>query len=315
MSNAFLAGLLLALAIIVVFLAIYRLVPRQDPVEDRLRQYGMGQELSAADEDDPRRVRLPLLTRLITGFGVADKLALSLARADLPLTAAEYTLVILGAAGAGLAIGGLRGGLGVGLLLAPIFGLLPIFYLRIRINRRRQAMSRQLPDVVTLLAGSLRAGYGLNQAISLLVDQMQPPASKEFARVLNAVNLGYPMPKALSDMARRVGSDDLDLVVMAIVVQYEAGGNLAGILETIGHTVRERIRILREVSVLTAQQRLTGYVLAATPIFLAVFLVLRDPTYFDPFFRPGMIRVLPVAAVLMLTTAFVIIQRIISIRV
>jgi tight adherence protein B len=116
-------------------------------------------------------------------------------------------------------------------------------------------------------------------------------------------------------MANRVQSDDLDLVVTAIAVQYELGGNLAKVLDTIGDTIRERIRILREVRVLTAQQRLTGYILALLPVCLVIGLALLQPGYFDPFFEPGPARFLPVIAVAMMGVGFVLVRRIVDIEV
>lgn len=313
MNGALIFGLLIALGIFVIFFGIYRLVPRRDPVAERLVEYGQ-MDLPANLEGTVRPV-LPLTQRLLAGLGLGPKLAAALARADLPLTAAEYALIIFGAGFLGFALGWLRANSAVGLLLAVIFGYLPIFYLHWTEARRKRAFTRQLPDVITLLAGSLRAGYGLNQAIELLVDQMPEPAAKEFGRTLAAVNLGVPLVRALQEMAQRVGSDDLDLVVMAITVQNEVGGNLAHVLETIGHTVRERIRILREVRVLSAQQRLTGYILAAVPVFLTVMLSILLPGYFDPFFEPGLIRVVPIVGIMLMLVGFFLIQRIVDIKV
>ncbi|RIK34288.1 MAG: hypothetical protein DCC57_24430 [Chloroflexi bacterium] len=179
------------------------------------------------------------------------------------------------------------------MLLGGVLAALPLFYLRIAQARRRRAFINQLPDVLTLLVGALRAGYGLSQALEVLVEQMPPPSSAEFARIVRATNLGVPLQRALYHAAGRMGSDDLDLIVTAISVQYEMGGNLATILETIGDTIRDRIRILREVRVLTAQQRITGYILTGTPVALAIGISILSPGYFDPFFEPGLIRLLP----------------------
>lgn len=116
-------------------------------------------------------------------------------------------------------------------------------------------------------------------------------------------------------MADRVGTDDVDLVVTAINVQYEMGGNLAQTLEIIGETVRDRIRIKREIRVLTAQQRLSGYVLAVLPLILAALLFMLRPQYMSRLFEPGWIRILPVAAVLMMIAGFLVIRRILDIEV
>jgi len=121
--------------------------------------------------------------------------------------------------------------------------------------------------------------------------------------------------QALSDMADRVGTDDADLVVTAINVQYEMGGNLAQTLEIIGETIRDRIRIKREIRVLTAQQRLSGYVLAVLPVVLAILLFIMRPEYMSRLFEPGWVRLLPVTAVIMMIAGFLVIRRILDIEV
>ena len=172
-----------------------------------------------------------------------------------------------------------------------------------------------LPDVLTLLVGALQAGYGLSQALEALVEQLPAPASTEFARVMRATTLGLPLQQALSQMSQRVPSDDLDLIVTAITVQYEMGGNLAQTLETIGTTVRDRLRMLREIRVMTAQQRLTGYVLAGLPFAVAAGMFLINPNYIGLLFQPGWIRIVPVVAVGMQIVGFLVIRRIVDIEV
>jgi tight adherence protein B len=256
-----------------------------------------------------------LTQRLLLRLGLGPALVQALMRADVPLTAAEFALLVMLLAGFGGALGflriGLLGGVGVGFLCA----FLPFGYLRHRQARRLKLLTDQIPDVLTLLVGGLRAGYGLNQAIETLVQQMPAPSSVEFGRVLKAVALGVPIQRALKDMAARAGSDDLSLVVTAINVQYEMGGNLALVLDNISQTVRERIRIGREIKVLTSQQRLTGYILAGFPVLLALGLTLIQPDYFAPFFEPGPIRLLPVAALVMTVVGFFFMRRIVDIDV
>ncbi len=232
----------------------------------------------------------------------------------MPLTAAEFALIMAGARGCGLCLGALRVGPRWAWLWAQAAPLLPLVYLRIRAGRRLRAFTEQLPEVLTLLVGGLRAGYGLIQALEMLVDDLPPPASTEFARVMRAVGLGLPIQQALTEMAERVGSDDLDLVVTAITVQYEMGGNLAQTLETIGETVRDRIRMLREIRVLTSQQRLTGYVLAVWPVVLGVGLFMSIRTICGASLSRAC-SWLPVAAVVMHVLGFLVIRRIVDIEV
>jgi tight adherence protein B len=300
---------------LLVFIAVWQFfLRREDTVSARLRDYGW-KSLPAPNSLSAQRQRLSAFSRLVNGFGLGPWLSGALSRADLPLTAAEFTLITVGAGLVGLLSGLLRQSLGLGLLLAGGLAALPFIYLRIAQARRRQALINQLPDVLTLLVGALRAGYGLSQALEVLVDQMPAPSSTEFARVVRAANLGVPMQRALFDAAERVGSDDLDLIVTAISVQYEMGGNLAAVLEIIGETIRDRIRILREIRVFTAQQRLTGYILAAAPLLLALVISILSPGYFAPLFQPGPVQLLPVIGAGMMVAGFVIIRRIVDIEV
>ena len=245
---------------------------------------------------------------------MGPRLSKSLARANVPMTAAEFAVIMIISAMVGFGIGTVRMGPLLGLGLALAAGFLPVLVLRHLANRRAQAFTQQLPDVLTLLVGALRAGYGLSQALQTLVDQLPAPASEEFARVTRAVGFGLSVQQALNEMSERIGTDDLDLVVTAINVQYEMGGNLAQTLETIGDTVRDRIRILREIQVLTAQQRFTGYVLAVWPLVVGFAIFLINPSYANRLFEPGM-RWLPAMAVVMQVLGFLAIRKIVDIEV
>jgi tight adherence protein B len=326
MNEPILFGILVAVGVILGFVGVWRIVQRRDPAGERLQRYATP-EVAAGLEGDvqggEQRRTLAGLGRLLTGFGLGPRLATALARADLPLTAAEFVLIVLGVGLVGFLIGVVRVGprLGpaigplVGLGLGVVFAFAPVIYLRMRQGRRQRALTEQLPDVLALLVGGLRAGHGLSQALDMLVDQIPPPAKTEFGRVMRAVSLGMPVQRALRDMARRIGSDDLDLVVTAVTVQYEMGGNLAETLETISDTVRGRIELLRQVRVLTAQQRLTGYILGAWPIVTTAVLFIISPDYMGRLFEPGWIRLLPIGAFVMQVTGFLIIRRIVDIEV
>jgi tight adherence protein B len=264
-----------------------------------------------------------LVSRLLNGFGLGRRIAYALARADVPLTAAEFSLIVLIAGATGFLVGTFRAAsvLGpgwrpvAGLMLGMAFAALPIAYLQLKRRQRQRQLTEQLPDLLTLLVGSLRAGHGLSQALEVVVQEVQPPAKTEFARVMRAVSLGTPIQTALHDMGDRVGIDDLDLIVVAITAQHEMGGNLAETLETIGETVRDRINMLREVRVLTTQQRYTGYILAVLPIVTGAIIFTINPSYMRGLFEPGWVRLLPVTAVLLQIIGFIIVRRIVDIEV
>ena len=309
-------SILVASSVLLGFVGLLRLTAVEDPVDARLAQYG---GVSVADApsapSEGGRRRLGGLNRVLGRMSLGESFADRLTRADVPLTVAEFLLIVFGLAGGLASLGWWRGGVLPAVVLGVAGFFLPLIYLNIRAARRRTAFTTQLPDVLTLLIGALRAGYGVAQAIDMLVDRMQAPASVEFGRVMRAVKLGIPINRALNDMADRSESDDLYLMVTAMNVQAELGGNLAQILETISETVRERIRIKREIQVLTAQQRMTGYVLAALPVVVGLIISVIAPNYLDPLFEPGIMRFVVVGAVVLMAIGFLIIRKIVDIEV
>lgn len=312
-------GVLVTLATLIACIGLWRATRFVDPVEARAKEYGLDSEASVVDADNydyvTRRTIWFRLSRLLNRLSFGPRLAANLARADLPLTAAEFVSLVLSAGVVGFVIGVWRLGPLGGLALGALFAYAPVAYIRGAQTKRQRAFTAQLSDVLTLLVGALKAGYGLTQALQVPVDQFPPPTSQEFGKVTRAVALGVPVQRALRDMAERVGTDDVDLVVTAINVQHEVGGNLAETLDTIAETIRDRIRIQREIGVLTAEERLTGYILAGLPLILAVILFVLSPQFMSGLLAPGWVRVLPVAAVLMQIAGYLVIRRIIDIEV
>ncbi len=199
---------------------------------------------------------------------------------------------------------------------------LPRWWLSRRKNGRLSAFNKQLPDTIMLIANALRAGSSFLQAIELVVRESRPPISTEFSRVIREVNLGLPFETALENMVRRVRSDDLELMATAISIQHTVGGNLAEILDSIAFTIRERIRIKGEIRTLTAQQRLSGYVVGFLPIGLASFLFVAAPGFMEPMFaNPPAVLGLPAGVVIlcmggfMMFIGFMMIRKIVDIEV
>jgi len=317
MFEATIVAICIGLAVLSLFVAMSRFLPQRDPMEERLREYGLSDyvKMGRNKGGDKKRQRFALMGRITHGFGMDQKLAKLLAAADVPLTVSEISFGMLAIGVVGFVVGATRVHPLAGVAIGAIGAFLPVLYLKFKQGRRQKAFVDQLPDVLTLLVGSMRAGYGLGQAFDLVAREVAEPASKEFGRVTRATNLGLPMQQALEAMAERIQSDDLDLVVTAINIQYEMGGNLSAVLETISDTIRERIKVLRDVRSLTAQQRMTGYVLALLPVGLAVALALIQPGFFDPFFEPGWPRFMPIGAGVMMGIGFFLIQKIVDIKV
>jgi len=316
MGGPLLIAVLVMVAVVFFFLALQRAIAgAADPVDQRLAQYGLTAESVVEDPAvAAARPKPSLFGRLAGGLGMGAGLAEKLSRADIAMTTSEFGLLIIALGLAGFLLGWWRVGLPFGLVIGLVLGYAPFLYLGSRVHKREIPFTNQLPDVLDLLVGSLRAGYGVQQAIGTLVDQLPPPASEEFRRVTRAIELGVPVTRALDDLTTRITTQDVQLVVTAINVQHEMGGNLAETLETIGYTVRDRLRMLRERS-LTAQQRLTAYILAFTPVFLGVLLAMISPGYMDPLFQPGWVRALPIGAAVLMGLGFMVIKKIVDIEV
>ena len=217
-----------------------------------------------------------------------EKIARELARADLKLKAGEYVVVMLAA---GVLTGFVTWYLAGRNILVAIIGfllgmLLPRFYVRRQQNQRLQRFNDQLADMLNLMVNGLRAGYSTMQAMEAVSRELPPPISDEFRRVVQEMQLGIPMQKALDNLLRRIPSDDLDLVIAAMNVQREVGGNLAEILDTISHTIRERVRIKGEIRVLTSQVMYSGRFLSMMPLFIFGALWVLNRPYMMMFFEP-----------------------------
>jgi len=192
------------------------------------------------------------------------------------------------------------------LLLGLILGFfLPRLWLGRRKSSRLNAFNKMLPDTITLIANALRAGSSFLQAIELVVREARPPVTTEFGRVIREVNLGLPFDTALENMVRRVHSEDFELMATAIAIQHQVGGNLAEILDSIAFTIRERVRIKGEIRTLTAQQRLSGYVVAGLPIGLALILFVIAPSFFAPMFdKPPDVLGIPLGVIFLAVGGF-----------
>jgi tight adherence protein B len=200
------------------------------------------------------------------------------------------------------------GGLALGFFL-------PRFYVKYRQGKRLKDFGNQLGDSINLLANGLRSGYSLLQAMDAVATEMPPPISEEFQRVVREIGLGVSNEQAMQNMLRRIASDDLDLMITAISVQHEVGGNLAEILETISHTIRERVRIKGEIRVLTSQQMISGYVVSFLPIALGLILFLINPSYIGAMFQDVCGIAMMAVGLVMIAAGFFAIRKIVSIDV
>jgi tight adherence protein B len=322
MNAGVLAGILAAAA--VVMMAVGMLAGgRKTVVEERLGEVTsapavvvMGEEMMAGQRASPIA---DILEARFSGSRLFGNMARDLARADLKLRPAEYiAAIIISGVGVGI-VGGILARALAFSFVAGIGGLfIPIFYVRSRQSARLHSFEAQLPDMVNLTVNSLRAGYSIMQALEAVSKEMPSPISLEMRRVVQEIQLGISLEVALENLLRRVASADLKLMVTAMNIQREVGGNLAEILDTISFTIRERIRIKGEIRVLTAQQRITGYMIGMVPFVLALFLYFVNRTYIMQFFNPATrICGIPmvITGLLMIFLGFFAVQKIASIEV
>ncbi len=312
MNTVFLIACLVFISVCCLFAALYRWVRRTNEVQLRL---AMPVPIAIAN---PQRQR-PLSDRLnrhLGGSSLAARVERQLAAADTNLSVGEYLLIQTGCAVVGLGLGWFISGQFVGgLLLAIGGGILPNLLLAQRRTKRSKAFGNQLPDLLSLLVGSLRAGYGLMHACRLIQQEMPDPMATEFGQVIKETMLGYSVDDALDHLVERVENDDLELVVAAIHIQNEVGGSLAEVLATISDTIRERIKFKGDIQAMTGQQRMTGWLLTALPFVIATGMMLLNPDYMMGLFQPGLTLLIPIGALVMVVIGNVVMRWIMKIEV
>ena len=222
-------------------------------------------------------------------FNLMARVAGELERARLPLRPGEF---VLAAGGGGAALGVLvfllTGQLLLGVLSAVAGPFLAWNFVKLQVSRRRKAFEAQLPDALALIASSLQAGHTALRSVQSMVEESEAPLSEEFERVVAETALGDPLVDALDRMANRLDVEDLAWVVQAIRIQQSVGGKLADLLFTLADFMRAREEIRREVKVLTAEGRMSAWVLGGLPVLLFFAVQTMSPGYLDPMLRtPG----------------------------
>jgi tight adherence protein B len=256
-------------------------------VNERISKYVDRNKEPALKEGQRQGVLTAWLNRRVEHSSIGDSISKELARADLKLKAGEYiALLIISAAGVGFVAYYIGGGILFGAIGVIIGVFLPRFYVKSQQAKRLVKFNEQLADMLNLMVNGLRAGYSTMQAMEAVSRELPAPISDEFRRVVQEMQLGVNMETALDNLLRRIPSDDLDMLITAINVQREVGGNLAEILDTISYTIRERVRIKGEIRVLTTQVMYSGRFLAMLPIFVMGILYLLNREYMMEFFKP-----------------------------
>jgi tight adherence protein B len=323
MSLEALLAILTAACIVCVVLGIDRAVRRdRTTLDKRLRRYG-GRAYQLTDEEQKQAASAQVTQLLakrveasISGRTFAAALQTDLARANLKFTVGEFLIMQMSAA---VALGSVAWLISGTLVVGSVFGAIGWFIPKIWLGRRQaarlKAFNNQLADTIALMGNSLRSGLSLVQSMEMISREAEPPISEEFQRVVREIGLGVGPQEALLHLVRRVDSDDLELLVTAILVQFEIGGNLSRILDSIANTIRERVKLQGEIRTMSAQGRMAGYVLSGMPVAIGGLLMLIAPSYMGALFTPGPWLVLPVAGFVGVVMGSLVIRKLVAIEV
>jgi tight adherence protein B len=279
---------------------------RQATLERRLAGYERA-EVAAADDGGAPGVQqaVELTGRLVERAGLLTKVERALEQGDVPIRASELIFYVLAGTVAAFMLVALLAGPLVGVGVAVFVAMAPAAYVSNRQRSRSKAFEHQLPDTLTLLASSLRAGFSFMQGLETVAQEIGAPMRRELQRVFTEVRLGREVEDALGDAAERMDSRDLAWTVMAIKIQREVGGNLATLLDTVADTMQKRERIRREVMALTAEGRLSAIILGLVPPVAGFGLAVVAPDYMGKLFDETMgVVALVVGGVLAVLGAF-----------
>lgn len=281
------------------------LQPDTSKVDKRLQSIG-GQAGWLTDDEQKLAASVQMTQLLasrveqsVSGRGFAAALHVSLVRADLKLSVGEFLIVqgIVAVIPGAIALL-ISSAFPVAVAFAVAGWFAPRLWLRRRHAARLRAFNSQLSDALALMSNSLRSGLSLVQSMETMAHEAEAPTSDEFQRVVREIGLGVTPQDALRHFSHRIASDDLDLAVTAILVQFEVGGNLSKVLDSIANTIRERVKLHGEIRTLSAQGRMAGYMLTGLPIVIGGILMLVAPSYIGKLFTPGPWLVLPLGAVI-----------------
>ena len=270
------------------------------------------------DRHDVRRIvsqTTQAAERALAGTRLLKSIRVKIERSDWKLSPGEFVSVTLLLAGGGITVGLLAGSIALAVLLAGFATVGPFLLVSRSVERRKRRFEEQLPDVLELIAAGLEAGGGVPRALELVVGEADEPAAGEFARVLSATRLGTPLVGALEEMRERLGSRDLAWTVQAIIVQQRTGGRLADVLRVVASFMRSREEIRRDLRALTAEGRLSAYVLGALPFFLATVLLFVNPTYLNPLFTTPVGFAMTAGAAGMMAVSFMLMKKIVKVEV
>lgn len=309
----------LCFGLLVGLLSIRSRAKKEHAMTERLNYFaGVQQDRSQKQQLTPKTVLYNCIEAIAKALGRLQhgrRIELLMQQADWPIRGTEFEAILLlwgGLVGLITFLVTLKGAMFFAGALAGI--LMGLALLGLRIRRRRKKFTNQLGDMLTMVANALRAGFSFMQAFELISREMDAPMGREVQLVVNEVNLGNTIESALDNMQRRVASPDFELVVTAVLIQRQVGGDLASILDTISETIAERVRMRREVMALTAQGRASAMVVGLVPVALAGAMSIVNPNYLKPLIETDMGHMFVLAAIILELIGILIIRRIVDIK-
>jgi tight adherence protein B len=284
---------------------------KEDELKRRLQSLGSTEAVKFGLLRAGRLSASPVLDALLRGIPISQRLEDLLEQAEMGITVARL-LTYCGIAAVFLYMFGLltAGGPLMSTVLLPMGFLLPIMFVSWKRTRRSTKLSEQLPDALDMMGRSLRAGHALSSSFKMVASELPPPISLEFARAFEEQNLGLPFERAISQMVKRCPTNrDLKIFAVSVIVQKETGGNLVEIIEKIAETVRQRYRFFGKLDTLTAEGRMSSYILGALPILTGLFIGFTNPPYVMLLFTTHMGNMIFGFAVVSWIIGFVVMRR------
>ncbi len=316
MEFLLIGGVLVVVAVVLLVIGLSAEPTGQALVEERLGRRPRKDKAKVEARSDRREgVVTAAVDRAVEGRSFAQNLATQLAQANLKWTVGEFLmLTLLVSISLGVLFYALQRHILIPIgVIAGFF--LPRVYLGARRSQRLKAFNDQLGDALNLIVNSLRAGYSTVQALEVISNEMPEPISEEFGRVVLELQLGVPFDSAMANLMRRMPSADMDLIITAMSVQREVGGNLAEVLDAISFTIRERVRIKGEIKTLTAQGKITGYVITGLPFVLAVLIYLINPGFMGVLFTDACGWLMIGIALVLIVIGYIAVNKIVNIEV
>ena len=256
----------------------------------------------------------PFMMRMAAAVPTIADLQRLMQQGAVEMTVSAFLTLMIGlAVASGLGAMLITGSFIVGLLFAALGAWMPYLWLKRRRNRRMYAFEEGLPEAIDLLGRAIRAGHPLSSGLKMVADETQEPIAGEFQRTFEEHRFGVPFDDAIQDLADRVDIVDVRILVTAILIQREVGGNLAEVLDNLASVIRARFTIRRQLRVYTAQGRMSGYVLAALPIVVGGIIYLLNPEYGALMFTHSLGRIFLVTAAVMQIIGYLWIRKIINI--